>query len=100
MLNHTSVMLPEVVQFFADSQITIFFDGTVGAGGHAEGLLQAHPEITTYIACDKDEQNMELAKERLAPWASKILWIHGDFADLDLYLEKYKIPKVDGFFLI
>lgn len=100
MLNHISVMLPEFINAFAGSHITTFFDGTVGAGGHAEKILEEHPEIERFFACDRDVTALQLAKVRLQHWADKITWITGNFADIDYYAKQYDIKNIDGFFLI
>lgn len=94
---HISVMEKEFLSFFEGKHLKVFFEGTVGAGGHAYALLQAHPEIECYIGCDRDPEALALAEKRLAPWKDKVKLIHGNFSDLDLYLED-KTP--DGFFLI
>ncbi|GAB4192800.1 MAG: hypothetical protein Tsb0015_15240 [Simkaniaceae bacterium] len=99
-MSHISVMQNEVLHFFEDSFLKTFFEGTVGAGGHAEKILQAHPEIETYIACDRDPAAMEIAEEKLKPWKEKILWMQGNFAKLDDFLKDNDIHRVDGFFLI
>lgn len=96
---HLPVMLQEVLHFFQDRQLKIFFDGTLGAAGHARAILEAHPEIETYIACDRDPDALKIASSVLAPWEKKVKFIHGDFADLDQHLKKCNVEKVDGFFL-
>ena len=93
--DHISVMLKECVEGFEGCHLSTFFEGTVGAGGHAEAILQAHPEIKRYIACDKDPVALSLAKTRLAPWEDKVEFVQGDFAELSSYL---KGEQVDGFF--
>lgn len=98
MAPHLSVMLEEFLYYFSDRKIKVFFDGTLGAGGHAEALLKAHPEIEMYIGCDRDESALEIAKVRLKPWEGKTVFVHGNFADLDKHLEKLGVTKVDGFF--
>ena len=96
---HIPIMVEQVLSCFSDSKIGVFFDGTLGAGGHARAILEAHPEIKRYIACDKDPEAIEIAKKRLAPWAQKVEFVHGDFAKLDEYLKEKKVKYVDGFFL-
>lgn len=96
---HLPVMLEEVLHFFKDKEIKVFFDGTLGAGGHAKAILEAHPEIQTYIACDRDPDALKLAASVLSPWKSKIEFVHGDFADLDQHVKRAKVKSVDGFFL-
>lgn len=98
-LPHVPIMVDEMLHYFGGSSLKVFFEGTVGAGGHAHALLEAHPEIERYIGCDKDPEAIEIAKKRLAPWASKVEFVHADFAELDSILEGLGIQCVDGFFL-
>src|SRR5690242_13337251 len=86
--HHISVMAQECLQHFAGRSISVFFDGTLGAGGHARLILEAHPEITKYIACDRDPDAIEIARRSLAPWKEKVEFVHGNFADLDEYLKE------------
>lgn len=97
---HIPVLLSEVLKFFEDQHLKVFYEGTVGAGGHAEALLTSHPEIEKYIACDRDPEALEMAKKRLEPWAEKIDFVHGSFENLDWHLAEREIQNVDGFFLI
>lgn len=99
MNEHVSVMAKETLEFFTGLEIGVFFEGTVGAGGHAKAILSAHPEITRYIGCDLDPEALAIAKEVLAPWKDKVELIHGNFSDLDRYLTERGIKTVDGFFL-
>lgn len=92
---HYSVLRNEVLGIFEDRQIKVFVDGTLGAGGHAEAVLSNHPEIKKFIGIDQDTQALEIAQERLKPWAEKISYHHGNFVE--------EIPKikndVDGILL-
>jgi 16S rRNA (cytosine1402-N4)-methyltransferase len=92
-------MVAEVVKFFAPISLKLFFEGTVGAGGHAEAILTAHPEIERYVACDRDPEALEIAKERLKKWKDKVELVHGNFADLDTILHERGMSEVNGFFL-
>ena len=98
-VSHIPVMVEEVLSCLKDVRIRTFFDGTLGAGGHAKAILETHPEIEKYMGCDKDPEALEIAKERLVPWAHKIDFVQGDFSKLDAYLKDRKIHAVDGFFL-
>jgi 16S rRNA (cytosine1402-N4)-methyltransferase len=96
---HIPIMDNEVVGFFEGSDLKVFVDGTVGAGGHAKRILEAHPEIRTFIAFDQDPEALAIAKETLSPWKEKVELVHGNFANFDQHLKKRKISAVDGFFL-
>lgn len=93
-------MVEEVLNGFSGSPLSVFYEGTLGAGGHAKAILEAHPEIERYIGCDKDPEALEIAKKTLKPWKDKIELVQGDFADMDQHLAERGIKGVDGFFLI
>lgn len=96
---HLPVLHEESLEYFSDLEIKVFFDGTLGAGGHAEGFLREHPEIELYIGCDRDPRALSLASERLSPWKDKVRFVHSNFVDLDRILAFEGIKQVDGFFL-
>jgi 16S rRNA (cytosine1402-N4)-methyltransferase len=93
---HLSVLMSEVLQAFEGSPIHLFIDGTLGAGGHAEAILKAHPEIEVYLGIDQDAEALRLAAQRLSPWKEKIQLRHGNFTQLDEWLKELKFPSVDG----
>jgi len=97
---HTPVMVEEMLSFFADVELKVFFDATLGAGGHARAILEAHPEIEMFIGCDRDLTAIEIASKRLEPWKDKVRLFHGNHSDLDRMVESIGVKKVDGFFLI
>lgn len=93
---HIPVLLEEILGFFENCKITTFLDGTLGAAGHAEALLKAHPEIKRYIGIDQDDLSFEIAKLRLKPWEEKVMFVKGNFEDLDKILNELNIGFVDG----
>ena len=98
--DHIPIMVKEILECLNGLKIGTFFDGTLGAGGHAKAILEAHPEIERYIGCDKDPEALEIARRNLAPFAHKVEFVHKDFSKLDECLNERKITSVDGFFLI
>lgn len=83
-MKHKPVLLREILEAFAGQNLKTFFDGTLGAGGHAKVLLEAHPEIKRYIGCDKDPRAHALAKEVLG---EKVEFVRGSFAEMLAELE-------------
>lgn len=79
-IHHIPVLINEVLQLFSDKQLLKVWDGTCGAGGHAELLLQAHPEITHYLATDQDKSALDLARERLKLFP--VVFTQGNFSEL------------------
>ncbi len=98
--SHVPVMVEECLKHFSGLSMEVFFEGTLGAGGHARAILEAHPEIKRYIGCDQDPEALELAHMHLKPWEDKIAFVNGNFSGLDKHLSKLGIDQVDGFFLI
>jgi 16S rRNA (cytosine1402-N4)-methyltransferase len=94
-MNHIPVLTREVLEVFAEQKLSIFFDGTLGAGGHAKAILEAHPEIERYIGCDRDPRAHQLAKEILAPWGGKVVFVRGSYADEIANVE----GCIDGFLI-
>lgn len=93
---HIPILLNEVLEPFQGSKIDLFIDGTLGAGGHAEAILKAHPEIVRFLGFDRDSDALALAKGRLACFGSKVQFIHANFRHMKNWVEK---GKADGIFL-
>lgn len=96
---HTSVLLRECLELFAPAKLKIFVDGTLGAGGHAAAILAQHPEIERFIGIDQDPVALDLAKDRLKPWAHKTTFVRGNFAGIEEHLIELKLDKIDGFLI-
>ncbi len=94
-MKHNPVLMREVLEVFAEKKISVFFDGTLGAGGHARAILEAHPEIERYIGCDRDPRAHELASETLAPWGEKVEFVRGSYAEA----VKEVAGCIDGFLI-
>jgi 16S rRNA (cytosine1402-N4)-methyltransferase len=62
-----------------------FVDATVGAGGHAERLLERGPGVEL-LGIDRDPDALDLARGRLARFAGRAELVAGDFAELDALL--------------
>jgi 16S rRNA (cytosine1402-N4)-methyltransferase len=96
---HTAVLLSEVIQAFDGISLNVFFDGTLGAGGHASALLATHPEIERYIGCDRDPRAHEEALISLAPWREKVEFVKSRYSELPQILQERKIASIQGFLI-
>jgi 16S rRNA (cytosine1402-N4)-methyltransferase len=93
---HRPVLLQEMLQAFSGLALHVVVDGTLGAGGHAEALLQEHPEIRHYLGIDRDPAALLIAQDRLAPWAGKMCYKQGNFEDFDNFLQELSLPKPEA----
>lgn len=91
---HETVMRTPVVNALAPSA-GVYVDATVGGGGHAEGILEAHPEARV-IALDRDEIALAAAKERLARFGDRVTFVKTPFGDVAAALASVGLAQVDG----
>lgn len=96
---HTSVLLREVVQAFEGVELKVFFEGTLGAGGHARAILATHPEIERYLGCDRDPRAHEEALISLSQWREKVEFIRASYSELPEILKERKIGCIQGFLI-
>jgi 16S rRNA (cytosine1402-N4)-methyltransferase len=95
---HRSVLLRELVDSMAVSNGQRFIDGTLGAAGHAEALLQALPQ-SQLIGIDRDPQAIQAASQRLAPFAERAHCVQGRYSELASIAAQFGWQQVDGVFL-
>jgi 16S rRNA (cytosine1402-N4)-methyltransferase len=94
--DHLPVLLHEILHAFQNCELDLFVDGTLGAGGHAQKILHAHPEIKTYLGIDQDPLARRLAAERLAAYLNQLKIVDGNFSQLE---EWVKPASVQGMLL-
>ena len=95
MSGHYSVLLKESIEALAIRPDGIYVDGTLGMGGHSEAIAR---RLTTgrLIAIDRDQRAIDRASARLAPYAGRITFVHGNFRDLGAILDGLGVPLADG----
>ena len=96
---HAPVLLREIVQVFEGVCLETFFEGTLGAGGHAKALLATHPEIERYIGCDQDPRAHEEALLALGPWREKVEFVRARYADLPRIVKEKNLSTIDGYLI-
>lgn len=79
--NHYPVMNSEVLEAVQATSGRLFVDCTLGMGGHSARVLQACPDIRV-VAVDQDLESLQQARTRLAAFADRVSFVHGDFCDL------------------
>jgi len=92
---HIPVLGREVVEAFNQPGARRILDGTLGLGGHAELLLQRYPELTI-VGFDWDTKALEIARQRLAPFAGRARIVEGNYADALDWMSNERVGPVDG----
>jgi 16S rRNA (cytosine1402-N4)-methyltransferase len=75
---HEPVMVAEVVALFAPVPPGVVVDATVGAGGHAKAILEAHPHLRV-LGLDRDPEAVAAATETLSEFGDRATVHHAAF---------------------
>lgn len=96
---HIPVMLPEILAIYREyiepDSAALFVDATLGAGGHAAGVLASFPRATL-VGFDQDEQARSLAKERLAEFGDHVRIVADNFSEMRQLLDDTNWPGANG----
>jgi 16S rRNA (cytosine1402-N4)-methyltransferase len=93
---HIPVMVREVVRHLRCAPGRLYVDCTVGAGGHAEAILEASGPDGRVIGLDRDEAALEAASARLRPFGERVILFQEDFRRMNALLEGQGVARVDG----
>lgn len=92
---HVPVMVDEVVGAFAPVPAGWVVDATVGGGGHASAILDAHPSIGV-IGLDQDPDAVDVARARLASHGDRVRVHRSRFDRLSEILAADGIEGISG----
>ncbi|PAQ12630.1 16S rRNA (cytosine(1402)-N(4))-methyltransferase [Bacillaceae bacterium SAOS 7] len=93
---HTTVLLKETVDGLNIHPNGIYVDCTLGGAGHSEYLLSQLGEEGKLYAFDQDETAIKHAKEKLARFGDKVVFVKSNFKYIREELQRLGIDKVDG----
>lgn len=98
-LAHEPVLYKETLAALDLRQTGRYIDGTVGAGGHAWGILEQTAPSGTLLGLDLDPVALDLAAARLAPFSARLILIQSSYQFLVDRMEKVGWKTVDGILL-
>jgi 16S rRNA (cytosine1402-N4)-methyltransferase len=92
---HDPVLLEESLAFLAVRPEGVYVDLTAGLGGHTLAIAE---RLTSgfVVACDRDAESIEFARERTGAVADRVRFFHGEFSKLPEALEANGLAAVDG----
>lgn len=96
---HLPVLYQETIAALAPHPGGRYFDGTLGAGGHAWGVLHASAPDGQLLGLDVDPAALELAGKRLAEFGERASLKRGSYAQLGQHLASQGWDAVDGILL-
>jgi 16S rRNA (cytosine1402-N4)-methyltransferase len=83
---HAPVLVEEVVRRLEPARGGLYFDGTVGGGGHSEAILESGPAARV-LGVDRDPDALRAAAARLAAYGSRFEVRAGDYGEVAERLE-------------
>ena len=95
LFEHRPVMLEEVIEIFSAVPAGVVLDATVGAGGHAAGLLRAFPHMSV-VGIDRDAEAVTAAIAALAPFGPRATVVRGRFDELGPILDRLGVDGLSG----
>lgn len=97
--SHRPVLLEECMQGLAPGRGGVYFDGTVGGGGHSYEILKRSTPQGRLIACDLDENAIAAATDRLSPFAGRFQIFKSNFKQYEEVLAAAGADRLDGVML-
>jgi 16S rRNA (cytosine1402-N4)-methyltransferase len=96
---HQPVLYQEIIHALQPRRGGRYVDGTLGAGGHARGILEACAPDGQLLGLDVDPQALAAARKTLAPYEGRIHLAQASYASLSSQLERLGWDEVDGIVL-
>jgi 16S rRNA (cytosine1402-N4)-methyltransferase len=93
--SHIPVLLDEVLNDLIREEDHLFVDATIGGGGHGYYALEKF-ESLRLLGIDADENALNLAGKRLAPFKDRVSLKKGNFRDIRRLLEEESINEIDA----
>jgi 16S rRNA (cytosine1402-N4)-methyltransferase len=98
-LPHRSVLYNEIIHALKPQRGGLYVDGTLGAGGHAAGILEASAPDGLLLGLEVDPQAMAIASRRLAAYEQRAILIMASYATLSEQLKAIGWQAVNGIVL-
>jgi 16S rRNA (cytosine1402-N4)-methyltransferase len=96
---HRSVLYHQIILSLRPESPGRYVDATVGAGGHAAGILEAAGPAGSLLGLDLDPQALALASQRLAVFSDRAILVHASYTTLHEQLDHIGWKRVNGILL-
>lgn len=93
---HTSVLFEECMEGLAIRPDGIYVDGTLGGGGHSEGICSRLGEKGLLIGIDRDRDALNAAEKRLKSYICRKVFVQSNYSDIKTVLSELEIDCIDG----
>lgn len=96
---HTPVLYREVLDLLQPRSGGRYVDGTLGAGGHAAGILEASAPSGRVLGLDRDPEAIAYVRQKLARFGQRLLCVKASFADMGQVAPAHGFKSVQGVLL-
>ncbi|HEY9527490.1 MAG TPA: 16S rRNA (cytosine(1402)-N(4))-methyltransferase RsmH [Anaerolineales bacterium] len=96
---HRPVLYKEIIHALQPHTGGRYVDGTLGAGGHARGIMEASAPDGQLLGLDVDPQALAIARRNLAPYEHRIHLAQASYTSLSTQLARLGWGAVDGIVL-
>jgi 16S rRNA (cytosine1402-N4)-methyltransferase len=96
---HKPVLYKEIIHALQPQRGGRYVDGTLGAGGHARGILEACTPDGLLLGLDVDPQALALSRETLAPYEGRTHFVQASYTTITKQLAALHWDAVDGIVL-
>ena len=93
---HVSVMLEECIEGLNLKQGGIYFDGTLGGGGHSQKILEKITPNGFLFATDLDDDAIAFATKRLEGFGSSFKAVKSNFKNFKQVSDDLNVFEIDG----
>ena len=94
--SHKPVMLEECMEGLALKDGGVWFDGTVGGGGHSYEILKRTASSGRLIATDLDDEAIAAATKRLSEFEGRFQIFKSNYKDFEEVFSEAGIEQIDG----
>src|ERR1044071_7534301 len=96
---HQPVLYKEIIHALQPHDGGRYVDGTLGAGGHARGIMEVSAPDGRLLGLDVDPQALTLARKHLAPYEGRIHLAQASYTSLSAQLAQLHWDAVDSILL-
>lgn len=96
---HEPVLYQDIILALKPKPAGRYVDGTLGAGGHAFGILTGSDPDGELLGLDVDPQALELARQKLKEFGKRVTIVQASYVTLSQQLAKLGWKMIDGMIL-